>query len=78
VEYYYLTEAGRTAADGGAAEMIALSEDDLPVLERGFVARRGNTIGIFRVSGEDAQNASGEATVTARVWRQWPNNWWWT
>jgi len=64
-EYFYLTEPGRNVSDVGAVEMIALSEDDLLVLERGFVAGSGNTIRIFRVSVEDAEDVSGEPTLDA-------------
>lgn len=49
-EYFYLTEPGRTTGDVGVADMIALSETEVLVLERGFVAGQGNTIRIFRVS----------------------------
>jgi hypothetical protein len=64
-EYFYLTEPGRAASDVGAAEMLALSEHDLLVLERGFVAGQGNTIRIFRVSVKSAPDVSNQPTLDA-------------
>jgi hypothetical protein len=70
-QYYYLMDAARVApAQGGAlevgvAEIVALSEEDLLVLERGFVAGVGNRVRIFRVSLEDAVDVSAEATLSA-------------
>jgi hypothetical protein len=64
-QYFYLSEPGRTTGDLGIADMIALSEDDLLVLERGFVAGQGNTIRIFRVFVEEAQDVSNEPTLAA-------------
>lgn len=64
-EYFYLTEPGRTATELGAVELIALSEDDLLVMERGFVAGQGNTVRIFRVSVEDARDVSQEPALNA-------------
>jgi len=62
-EYFYLTEPGRTTSDLGVADMIALSEDDILILERGFVSGQGNTVRIFRVSVEDATDVSGNLTL---------------
>ena len=64
-EFFYLTEPGRTTADLGVAEVLALSEDELLVLERGFVAGEGNTIRIFRVSLTTAEDVSGVPSLAA-------------
>lgn len=64
-EYFYLTEPGRTATDLGVAEMVALSEWDLLVLERGFVAGQGNTIRIFSVSLDGAKDISQEPALAS-------------
>ena len=64
-EFFYLTEPGRTTGDVGLAELIALSETDLLVLERGFVAGQGNTIRIFHVSLRAAPEVSGAAALAA-------------
>ncbi len=45
------------------AELIALSETHLLVLERGFVAGQGNTIRIFQVSLQDAPEVSAVASL---------------
>jgi hypothetical protein len=62
-EYYYLTEPGRTVGDLGVAEVLALSETEVLVLERGFVANQGNTIRIFHASLKHAQDVSGVASL---------------
>lgn len=62
-EFFYLTEPGRTTTDVGVAELIALSETHLLVLERGFVAGQGNTIRIFQVSLEEAPEVSAVASL---------------
>ena len=64
-EYFYLTEPGRTAGDLGVAEIIALSETDILVLERGFVAGQGNTIRIFQVSLKHAADVSEAPSLAA-------------
>jgi hypothetical protein len=64
-EYYYLTEPGRTATELGVAELIAPSDDELLVLERGFVEGEGNTIRIFRVALRGAIDVSNEPTLDA-------------
>jgi len=64
-QFYYLTEPGRTVGDLGVADMIALSEADLLVLERGFVAGQGNTVRVFRVSVKGAADVSGELSLAA-------------
>ncbi|HWC28982.1 MAG TPA: esterase-like activity of phytase family protein, partial [Dehalococcoidia bacterium] len=64
-QYFYLSEPGRSATDLGIAEVIALSEKDLLVLERGFVAGAGNTIRVFKVSLEDAEDVSDQPSLAA-------------
>lgn len=53
-EFYYQADPGL-----GVAEIVALSDDELLVLERGFEAGVGNTIKIYRVSLEGAADVSG-------------------
>jgi hypothetical protein len=48
----------------GVAELTALSETELLVLERGFVSGSGNTVRIFRVSLEGAEDVSDEPTLS--------------
>ncbi|MGI8858684.1 MAG: esterase-like activity of phytase family protein [Rubrobacteraceae bacterium] len=57
-EFFYLTEPGQSVV-----EIVALSEDDLLVLERGFVPGEGNTVRVFRVSLEGAENVSDEPSL---------------
>jgi hypothetical protein len=66
-QYFYLTEPDRVASpdDVGVVDLIALSETDLLVLERGFLATEGNTVRIFRVSLAGAADVSGEPTLAA-------------
>lgn len=59
-EFYYLAEPGQ-----GVVETLALSEEELLVLERGFVAGEGNTVRIFRVSLAGAKDVSGEPSLAA-------------
>jgi hypothetical protein len=59
-EYFYLTEPGQNVA-----EVVALSENELLVLERGFVAGEGNTIRVFRVSLNGAEDISDEPSLAA-------------
>lgn len=53
-EYYYLADPGL-----GVVEIVALSEDELLVMERGFQAGVGNTVRIYRVSLDGATDVSG-------------------
>ena len=46
-------------------EIVALSETDLLVLERGFVTSEGNTVRIFRVDLSGAADVSDEPTLSA-------------
>lgn len=64
-EYFYLTEPGRTATDLGIADLVALSDDELLVLERGFVQDEGNTVRVFRASLRGATDVSTEPTLDA-------------
>ena len=59
-EFFYLTEPGQ-----GVVEIVALSEDELLVLERGFVAGEGNTVRIFQVSLDGAEDVSDEPSLAA-------------
>ncbi|HEX6710104.1 MAG TPA: esterase-like activity of phytase family protein [Rubrobacter sp.] len=53
-EFYYLADPGL-----GVVEIVALSEDELLVMERGFQAGVGNTVRIYRVSLDGAADVSG-------------------
>jgi len=59
-EFFYLTEPGQ-----GVVEIVALSESELLVLERGFVLGEGNTVRIFRVSLAGAEDVSDEPSLAA-------------
>jgi hypothetical protein len=59
-EFYYLTKPGQNVV-----EIAALSESELLVLERGFVPGQGNTVRVFHVSLEGAEDVSGEPSLTA-------------
>jgi hypothetical protein len=59
-EFFYLTEPGQNVV-----EIVTLSESDLLVLERGFVAGEGNTVRIFRVSLRGAEDVIDEPSLAA-------------
>ena len=59
-EYFYLAESGQ-----GVVEIVALSEDELLVLERGFQSGVGNTVRVFRVSLNGAEDVSDEPSLAA-------------
>lgn len=59
-EYFYRTEPGQYVV-----EIVALSENDLLVLERSYTPGFGNTVRIFRASLEHAADVSGEPTLAA-------------
>ncbi len=59
-EFYYLADPGL-----GVVEIVALSEDELLVLERGFQAGVGNTVKIYRVSLAGAADVSGVESLAA-------------
>jgi hypothetical protein len=67
-EAFYLTEPARNPTgtlEVGVVEIIALSGDDLLVLERGFIATAGNTVRIFAVSVAGAADVSAEPTLAS-------------
>jgi hypothetical protein len=64
-QFLYLTEPDRAAGDVGLVELIALSDTELLVLERGYVPLEGNTVRLFRVSLNDAPDVSDESTLSA-------------
>jgi hypothetical protein len=49
----------------GVVDLVAVSETTLLVLERGVVDGQGNTVRLFSVSLESAQDISGEPTLGA-------------
>jgi len=53
-QFYYLADPGL-----GVVDIVALSEDELLVMERGFEAGVGNTVRIYRVSLDGATDVSG-------------------
>lgn len=57
-EFFYLAEPGQ-----GVVEIVALRERELLVLERGFVAGKGNTVQIFQVSLKGAEDVSGQESL---------------
>jgi hypothetical protein len=59
-EFFYLTEPGQNVV-----EIVSLSEDELLVLERGFQSGVGNTVRVFRVSLNGAEDVSGEPSLAA-------------
>jgi hypothetical protein len=59
-EFYYLADPGL-----GVVEIVALSEDELLVLERGFQRGVGNTVRVYRVSLDGAEDVSGEPSLAA-------------
>ncbi len=59
-EFYYLADPGL-----GVVEIVALSEDELLVMERGFQAGVGNTVRIYRVLLEGARDVSNVKSLAA-------------
>jgi hypothetical protein len=59
-EFYYLAEPRL-----GVVEIVALSEDELLAMERGFQADVGNTIWIYRVSLKGAKDVSNVKDLAA-------------
>ncbi|AKV00708.1 hypothetical protein AKJ09_07371 [Labilithrix luteola] len=74
-EHAYRTEplGAGTGGDMGVSDMLALSDDDLLVLERGYQSGYGNTVRIFRVSLAgapdvlDVKNLSASTPVLAKT-----------
>jgi hypothetical protein len=64
-QYFYLTERGRNASELGVSELIALSDTELLVMERGFVANEGNTVRVFKTSVAGASDISRVAALTS-------------
>lgn len=61
-EFYYQADPGL-----GVAEIVAISDSELLVLERGFQAGVGNTIRIYRVSLDGATDVSGVDSLATSV-----------
>ncbi len=59
-EFFYLADPNL-----GVVEIVALSEDDLLVLERGFESGVGNTVRVYRVSLDGAEDISDEPSLAA-------------
>jgi len=59
-EFYYLADSGL-----GVVDIVALSEDELLVMERGFQAGAGNTVRIYRVSLDGAKDISNVESLAA-------------
>ena len=59
-EFYYLADPRL-----GVVDVVALSEDELLVMERGFEAGVGNTIRIYRVSLKEAKDISGVESLAS-------------
>jgi len=62
-QFFYLAEPAQ-----GISDIVALSDTDLLILERGFIPGRGNTVRVFRVSTSGATDAADrESLATAGV-----------
>lgn len=59
-EFFYLADPNL-----GVVEIVALSEDELLVLERGFQSGVGNTVRVYRVSLEGAGDVSDEPSLAS-------------
>ena len=59
-EFFYLADPNQ-----GVVEIVALSEDELLVLERGFQSGVGNTVRVYRVSLDGAEDVSDEPSLAA-------------
>jgi hypothetical protein len=57
-EFYYLADPNL-----GVVEIVALSEDELLVLERGFRSGVGNTVRVYKVSLQGAEDVSDEPSL---------------
>jgi hypothetical protein len=63
-EHAYTTDpALRDGGDHGVSDLCALSDDDLLVLERGWMKGAGNTARIYRVSLDDGASSLGLPTL---------------
>jgi len=59
-EFFYLADPNL-----GVVEIVALSESELLVLERGFQSGVGNTVRVFKVSLDGAEDVSDETSLAA-------------
>lgn len=59
-QYFYLADPGL-----GVVDIVALSESELLVLERGFVSGEGNMVRIYKVSLAGAQDVSDEPSLAS-------------
>ena len=59
-EFFYLADPNL-----GVVEIVALSEDELLVLERGFQSGVGNTVRVYKVSLDGAEDVSDEPSLAA-------------
>ncbi|MGN6671695.1 MAG: esterase-like activity of phytase family protein, partial [Thermomicrobiales bacterium] len=57
-QFFYLAEARQ-----GVSDMAALNDQELLVLERGYVPLLGNTVRVYRVTLAGAADVSGEASL---------------
>jgi len=57
-EYYYLADPNL-----GVVEIVALPEDELLVLERGFRSGFGNTVRVYKISLKRAEDVSDEPSL---------------
>jgi hypothetical protein len=65
-EHAYMTDpALRDGGDHGVSDLCALSDDELLVLERGWMKGAGNTARIYRVTLQDHASCLGVATLGA-------------
>jgi hypothetical protein len=66
-QFYYLTEPDRPASpsDVAVADLIAVSESRLLVLEKGFKEGEGNTVRIFLASLKHEEDVSDEPVLSA-------------
>lgn len=65
-EHAYATDpALRDGGDHGVSDLCALSDDELLVLERGWMKGAGNTARIYRVTLDDGASCLGQAALGA-------------
>lgn len=65
-EHVYVTDpAIRDGGDYGVSELAALGDDELLVLERGWLEGAGNTVRIYRASLSDRASCLGVSTLPA-------------
>ncbi len=63
-EHAYLTEPANGPGDHGVADLCAIGDDELLVLERGWTKGQGNSDRIFRVRLDDRASCLGVAQLT--------------